>query len=622
MQKLGGFMKNWKRRFFVLQKKQLDYYEDESTFQKGKSSSGSVSVAGAQLSIIPPDVHRRDFAFGVTAQGQKRTYVCIAENEESRRQWMAALKGEGALMDDLPEAAVVTVSPFSQKEGFLVKKGGIVKSWHNRYFILESDALHYYKNCDAESTTTPLGSIPLAEAEVKMDNPAEGFPGHTCFSLLCRSNGRKYMFLASDLAGAKSWIAALQENINAATSAGGVAQRSPTSGSVSTMSTTSSAGPASPSGPASPTRKDVPSATANGAGKEVHDESFFENVWPKLRPDEGKMQSNGVTMGWLLRWDDRDRDEDPSRYWKRRWVVLARATRTLRCWLTKEDAHPKSGVKPLKTFLLQGASITPEPLLQCARCVSPANPQGGDVVIAVSVLKNAKGSSPKLSKPMFWAAPSADSCKLWLSALEACTKETKKPDDDSDDEDGDVAPNDASRMSTVSAGGPGASSSQERKSADPSPESTSRAPLTRGKSIFAVNPEAFKGNVSSPEVAQRVMRRLLSLEQQKGAQEAEAQERARKDADIKELVTDWLAVCDKDICMLLQTLHDIFPAAPRAPDNLSQSSDPAEVKKAYHAAIKFVHPDKLEDPSMGEKLLSEAVFEALNICFKQYQSKQ
>lgn len=127
--------------------------EDETAFTKNKSPLGSIPVTSAQLSLISPDTYRRDHAFGVQPAGKSRTYVIIAEGEESLKQWLAALRKDGALMDDAAAEPQVpqTVSPFSQKEGFLWKMGAFVKSWHSRYFVLESEGLHYYKNKDLVS---------------------------------------------------------------------------------------------------------------------------------------------------------------------------------------------------------------------------------------------------------------------------------------------------------------------------------------------------------------------------------------------------------------------------------------------------------------------------------------
>jgi len=50
-----------------------------------------------------------------------------------------------------------------QKEGFLVKQGGVFKTWKRRFFILLPDVIYYYKDRSAQEA---LGAIPLAACEV------------------------------------------------------------------------------------------------------------------------------------------------------------------------------------------------------------------------------------------------------------------------------------------------------------------------------------------------------------------------------------------------------------------------------------------------------------------------
>ena len=49
------------------------------------------------------------------------------------------------------------------KEGWLLKQGGFVKNWKQRYFILNSGVCYYFTDPDANS---PQGSFSLAGAKV------------------------------------------------------------------------------------------------------------------------------------------------------------------------------------------------------------------------------------------------------------------------------------------------------------------------------------------------------------------------------------------------------------------------------------------------------------------------
>lgn len=60
----------------------------------------------------------------------------------------------------------------SIKSGWLKKQGGIVKSWHSRWFTLKGDQLYYYANQDESK---PLGTIFLPGNKVVdvPNNPSE-----------------------------------------------------------------------------------------------------------------------------------------------------------------------------------------------------------------------------------------------------------------------------------------------------------------------------------------------------------------------------------------------------------------------------------------------------------------
>ena len=48
------------------------------------------------------------------------------------------------------------------KEGFLFKKGGVIKSWSRRYFVLSPQSLCYFRS-EAHEKLEPLGRIFLSD---------------------------------------------------------------------------------------------------------------------------------------------------------------------------------------------------------------------------------------------------------------------------------------------------------------------------------------------------------------------------------------------------------------------------------------------------------------------------
>lgn len=53
-----------------------------------------------------------------------------------------------------------------QKEGYLNKRGHVVRNWKKRWFRLKNDMLYYFKDPDAQ----PVGEVPLKRSEVAPTN--------------------------------------------------------------------------------------------------------------------------------------------------------------------------------------------------------------------------------------------------------------------------------------------------------------------------------------------------------------------------------------------------------------------------------------------------------------------
>jgi hypothetical protein len=59
----------------------------------------------------------------------------------------------------------------SVKSGWLKKQGGVVKSWHKRWFTLKGDSLYYFQSED--ESKSPVGSIFLPGNRVVEISPSE-----------------------------------------------------------------------------------------------------------------------------------------------------------------------------------------------------------------------------------------------------------------------------------------------------------------------------------------------------------------------------------------------------------------------------------------------------------------
>ena len=90
------------------------------------------------------------------------------------------------------------------KEGFLVKKGGILRSWNKRYFMLNKQSLVYFKREQEDITKlSPLGRIFLSDV-VKIDKSKKDF----VFVLYTKKH--EVCLQASDETEKVEWINAIE----------------------------------------------------------------------------------------------------------------------------------------------------------------------------------------------------------------------------------------------------------------------------------------------------------------------------------------------------------------------------------------------------------------------------
>lgn len=89
MFKVGGNVKSWKNRYFVLTKDKLLYY----AAPKDKKPKGDIPLEkGALLASETPEAAGKPFAFSVSPTGMGRKYMLQATGETDRNEWMAAIR--------------------------------------------------------------------------------------------------------------------------------------------------------------------------------------------------------------------------------------------------------------------------------------------------------------------------------------------------------------------------------------------------------------------------------------------------------------------------------------------------------------------------------------------------
>ena len=85
--KQGGFVPTWKRRWFILKKTSLSYFEDEMSSEP----LGTILLANYMLedTVVPP----KEFCFNFRPkQRGERIYPMCADNATEFKEWIQALK--------------------------------------------------------------------------------------------------------------------------------------------------------------------------------------------------------------------------------------------------------------------------------------------------------------------------------------------------------------------------------------------------------------------------------------------------------------------------------------------------------------------------------------------------
>lgn len=234
-----GIIKNWRRRFFILDRGMLAYYEPVHLYLQGQFDlTGYAAVDG-----YPSDTLQT-----IRLQSMHGPDICLRPSSMAERdEWLAALATHfayGLRHADTPTAreddalrmeAALSCAPNdssssrrmrqSQKlpaplQGWLRKKGQVFPSVRRRFFVLAAGVLTYY-SCDvaallaagAERLPRPKGQLCISGYDVYSDHSAAGrielllVPGKAAQERGCR---RRLFLFFEDFMARKQWLAALQ----------------------------------------------------------------------------------------------------------------------------------------------------------------------------------------------------------------------------------------------------------------------------------------------------------------------------------------------------------------------------------------------------------------------------
>jgi hypothetical protein len=154
LKKKGGKMGKLampKERYFVLLDKKIEYYEADA---KGGLMCRTGGMPLFHCCVVQPtesDSSRKKFVITPNTAEAAKTYQLEAPNAEEASAWIKAIteriaqapKREGRGIPAPNQGDKMLDS--SIKEGFLRKKGGTLKNWSTRYFVLSPKKLEYYE---------------------------------------------------------------------------------------------------------------------------------------------------------------------------------------------------------------------------------------------------------------------------------------------------------------------------------------------------------------------------------------------------------------------------------------------------------------------------------------------
>lgn len=97
------------------------------------------------------------------------------------------------------------------KEGFLYKKGGVIKSWSRRYFILNRQSLCYFRREQASSENQqrlePMGRIFLSDI---VNIETDGVEKRKSFVFALHTKKRVVLLQASNNDDRQKWVEAVR----------------------------------------------------------------------------------------------------------------------------------------------------------------------------------------------------------------------------------------------------------------------------------------------------------------------------------------------------------------------------------------------------------------------------
>jgi len=211
----------YRERWFVLKDNFLYYFQSPQT----ANSSGTIYLLESEV-IACDDKDRDGHRFEIKTP--HRTYWLKAATTRERKEWISAIQLKVDQLNEQRERSKTgmtvvrseyirketedgALSPLITKRGYLKKRGGRVKSWKRRWFILKENLLIYFRT---PTDATPIKNIPIHNCFVReaQYTQIDDLP-FFCFQI--RLAERDWFIAAASQEEMKSWMDAikLQKNI-------------------------------------------------------------------------------------------------------------------------------------------------------------------------------------------------------------------------------------------------------------------------------------------------------------------------------------------------------------------------------------------------------------------------
>jgi len=194
-----GLVKEWKKRYFLLKGHRLYYSAEEQDINQpiGFIDLNSPFVVRSMKSI-------NQNVFSVATPN--RNYLLQVESHEEMPHWISGLTEvkQQFLKRAKNQQSWIREIQKNEKEGYLNKQGGLVKTWKRRWFVMRSGFLHYF----TQKTNGGLerrGTIPLYSARIEST-----VSSHLVFHIVTKH--RTYYLHADFEADTKDWLDAIRKH--------------------------------------------------------------------------------------------------------------------------------------------------------------------------------------------------------------------------------------------------------------------------------------------------------------------------------------------------------------------------------------------------------------------------